>query len=120
MSAGHPPPPPSPATSTPGDNSYYPAWRVAWWDFTDAHDWIGRRASKRRGVHPPRRKAPPQRHAQDFLTREGAEAFVAKLRRQIPEGELVVQIISLRNLLPFPPKDQLLSGCSWPLQRRDD
>jgi len=47
-----------------------------------------------------RPKKPPQRHAQDFLSREGADEFIAKLRREVPD-------------------DELLPG-HWALQRRID
>jgi hypothetical protein len=97
----------------------YPAWRVLWCDWRGHHDWVGRGSVKRGGFFKKYRTKPPPRHAQDFLSREGAESFVAKLRREISEDDLVVQIVGLRSLRPLPPVDQLLPG-SWPLQRRGD
>jgi hypothetical protein len=92
------------------------AWRVIWADYTGKHDWIGPRTDRGKTL---RRKTPPVRQAQDFLSREGAEDFVQKLRRQIKADELVVQIVSLRNLAPCPPEEQALPS-SWPVQRRGD
>jgi hypothetical protein len=93
------------------DSPYHAAWRVLWWDWRNHHDWVGRRLLKGAQVRP----LPPRR-TQDFLSREGAEKFIAKLRRQVPEGDLVVQLVSLRQLLPPPPRDALLPG-PRPLQR---
>ena len=47
-------------------------------------------------------------------TRSGGVLY-RRLRREVPAGELVVQLVSLRNLLPPQPRDELLPG-PWPLQ----
>jgi hypothetical protein len=90
-----------------------PQWAVAWWDFTNAHDWLGRRPPKRGKLV--RNVTPPTAFRQHFLTGEYAEKHVAKLRRQLGD-ELVFQIISLAPV-PKPPQptQQLLPG-SWPIQ----
>jgi hypothetical protein len=68
-------------------------WRVLWSNWQGHHDWIGRRLLKKNGVRKAYRIKPPIRHTRDFPTQTAAKEFVAELRRQIPDDELVVQII---------------------------
>lgn len=89
-------------------------WRVLWSDYRGHHDWIGRQPVKRGGNYTSGRTRPPPVLHNDFITREGAEDFVAKLRRDVPEDELLVQIVSLEKPPPAP-LDQLLPG-EWPRQ----
>ena len=95
-------------------SGYSTKWRVLWQDWRDHHDWVGRRRLPKHL----RRVRPPIRHARNFPSREAAENFVAELRRQVPEDELVTQIVSLPVSAKVAPKEQLLPG-DWPLQRRD-
>jgi hypothetical protein len=94
-----------------------PTVRVEWWDWRNHHDWIGHKAPKK-GAPPARRRQPPIKHAQDFLTREFAEQHIAKLRRQVPADELIIRVIDLtRKSAPSPPVQTLLLPGPWPLQR---
>jgi hypothetical protein len=95
------------------------AWRVLWWDWRGYHDWVGRRSLPKAGIHRPVRVKQPLRQSRSFRNRAGADYFVAQLRREIPEHELIVQVVYLQ---PKPsqavPRDQFLPGL-WPLQQRD-
>jgi hypothetical protein len=95
-----------------------PEFRVHWWDWRGHHDWIGPKAPKRGTTTAYRRKAKPPEQTRDFLTRQGAEDFVAKQRRDIPEDELVVEIRSLRDQPTEPVPVPLLLPGTWPYQRR--
>jgi hypothetical protein len=110
--APRPQPIPPPAADDP---RYTAAWRVQWWDWRGHHDFVGRSPPRRGGNVRHARKPAPKRHAQDFLTRDGAAKFIRKLRREIPKDELIVQVVSLRELLPLPPPNEFLPG-AWPLQ----
>lgn len=93
--------------------AYAATYRVVWVDFRGHHDFVGRFRLPKSAD----RVKPPPRHHRDFRTRGLAEQFVAQLRREIPKGEVVTQIISLGRTARPVLKEQLLPGL-WPLQRR--
>jgi hypothetical protein len=91
-------------------------WRVHWWNFRNAHDWIGRHPAKGGRNTPTKRAKPPPRHSCDFATREEAEAFVANLRQS---DEVVAEIRSMRELLPLTPETPPFPDVGfWPRQGR--
>lgn len=95
--------------------SSYP-WQVHWWDFTHAHDWIGRRPAKPGRNTKTIRPKPPLRFTCDFHTREEAEDFAANLRQS---DEIVARVVSMRDLLPPKPENVAFPDAGfWPRQER--
>jgi hypothetical protein len=91
-------------------------WRVHWWDFRRAHDWIGHHPAKGGRNTPTKRAKPPPRQSADFATREEAEAFVANLRAS---EDIVAEIRSMRELLPLEPETPPFPDVGfWPRQGR--
>jgi hypothetical protein len=90
-------------------------WEVRWSDWRGHHDWIGRKPARRSVAKAKRRKPPPVQH-QLFESREGAEAFVAKLRTLIPTDELAVQVVDRHQPKPSSPAKTPLFPGVWPIQ----
>ena len=103
------------ATSAGKDPPSLP-WRVFWWNFHDAHDWIGHHPARGGRLTKTKRAKPPRRHSCDFATREEADAFVANLRRS---DDIVAEIRSMRELLPLEPATPPFPDTGlWPRQER--
>ena len=91
-------------------------WRVEWADYTDHHDWIGRRQLGR--ASHATRQPPPRKQWRDFTSYAVAVEWSAQLVRILGRDNVAIAVRDLQKPLRRARAPQPLLPGDWPRQLR--